>query len=83
MPLPIRKGEQVAHTITQYNTPGYLRTDFNYRTDLKWWFETLGVVPSTLAVSDVAFAGSVITIPGCCFQLSCLRSRSRLRRNDW
>ncbi|WP_394793181.1 hypothetical protein [Armatimonas sp.] len=63
MPLPIRKGEQVAHTITQYNTPGYLRTDFNYRTDLKWWFETLGVVASTLAVSDVAFARNLTAAP--------------------
>lgn len=54
--LPVRKGEQVRHTITAYNTPGAaLPAVERHRPALKWWFETLGTINSSVAISDYAF----------------------------
>lgn len=61
--LPIRKGEQVRHTISALNNnvPESLVKD--YRNDLKWWFETLGPINATPAISDAAFLRGVGALP--------------------
>ena len=62
-PLPIRKGEQVRHTIAALNNNIPEPLVQNYRKDLKWWFETLGPINATPAISDAAFLRNAGALP--------------------
>ncbi|WP_309717550.1 hypothetical protein [Armatimonas sp.] len=85
--LPIRKGEQVPHLrngLPAYLTPGAARADITrHRSAVKWWFETLGPINSTLAVSDVAFARNAGAPVAASRHLFATTGEGRVYSLDW